>query len=534
MRPGARNLVAAMARTAGTATMALAAAVTLTFAVPAAAQTAAESTRSVLERATRSFEVPGMAVAVVHDGDIHAAGEGVTEIGGDEPVDAETLFRIGSVSKAFTAAALAVLADDGRLGWDDPVIDHLPEFRMHDAWVTREFTIRDLLTHRSGLPLGAGDLLIFPDGNATVAEIVGALRHFEPASSFRSQFDYDNLLYVVAGEVVARVAGTSFPEFLEGRVLGPLGMDDCVAADDRIPADADTATPHMPVDGEIVTTPTRLTPVVAAAGGIVCSARSMANWMSFVLSGGETPDGERLVSEAQFRELTGPVTLLGVPPYLAEHAGSYLNAYALGWGVSTFHGEPMLSHGGGVWGMTSFLAILPERDLAVFATGNLMSAAPRAVVYQIIEEQLGDSAPGRDWIEIIEALAGDRRSAAEEAVAAAWEARDANSTPTLPPDRYTGTYRDEWYGDVRIYRAEDGTLWFESQRNAPLRGPLEHFQYDTFVARWTDRRLMADAYVTFTIGPEGEVERIRMKAVSPATDFSYDFHDLDLRPVADE
>ncbi|WP_405235070.1 serine hydrolase [Lentisalinibacter orientalis] len=534
MRPGARNPAAAMAHTAVTASLALVAAVILTFAVPAAARTAAESAASVLERGTRSFEVPGMAVAVVREGEVYAAGEGVTEVGGDEFVDAGTLFRIGSISKAFTAAALAVLVDEGRLGWDDPVIDHLPEFRMHDPWVTREFTIRDLLTHRSGLPLGAGDLLIFPDGNATVAEIVGALRHFEPASSFRSRFDYDNLLYVVAGEVVARVAGRSFQEFLEGRVLAPLGMDDCVAADDRIPAGADTATPHMQMEDGIVTTPIRLTPVVAAAGGIVCSARSMARWLSFVLSGGETPEGKRLVSEAQFRELTGPVTLLGVPSYLAEHAGSYLNAYALGWGVSTFHGEPMLSHGGGVWGMTSFLAILPERDLAVFATGNLMSAAPRAVVYQIIEEQLGDSAPGRDWIEIIEALAGDRRSAAEEAVAIAWEARDADSTPTLPPDRYTGTYRDEWYGDVRIYRAEDGALWFESQRNAPLQGPLEHFQYDTFVARWTDRRLMADAYVTFTIGPEGEVERIRMKAVSPATDFSYDFHDLDLRPVADE
>jgi len=534
MRPGARNPAAAMAATATTAALAIVAAVALALAAPAAAQTAAESAASVLERATRSFEVPGMAVAVVHEGDVHALGEGSTEIGVDEPVDAETLFRIGSVSKAFTAAALAVLADEGELGWDDPVIDHLPEFRMHDPWVTREFTIRDLLTHRSGLPLGAGDLLIFPDGNATVAEIVGALRHFEPSSSFRSQFDYDNLLYVVAGEVVARIAGTSFQAFLESRVLAPLGMDDCVAADDRIPADADTATPHMQVDGEIVTTPTRLTPVVAAAGGIVCSARSMANWMSFVLSGGEAPDGERLVSEAQFRELTGPVTLLGVPPYLAEHAGSYLNAYALGWGVSTFHGEPMLSHGGGVWGMTSFIAILPERDLAAFATGNLMSAAPRAVVYQILEEQLGESAPGNDWIEIIRALAGDRRSAAEEAVAAAREARDADSMPSLPLDRYTGTYRDDWYGDVRIYRAQDGALRFESQRNAPLRGPLEHFQYDTFVARWTDRRLMADAYVTFTVGPDGEVERIRMKAVSPATDFSYDFHDLDLRPVADE
>ena len=414
-----------------------------------------------------------------------------------------------------------------------PVIDHLPEFRLSDPWVTREFTIRDLLTHRSGLPLGAGDLLMFPDGNATAAEIIGALAHFEPATSFRSEFAYDNLLYIVAGEVVARVSGKPFADYLEQELLTPLGMNDCVAYADRAAPNAALATAHVLVDGELETTTTRVTPLVAAAGGIACSAESMAKWMKFVLAEGRNDDGRQLVSEENFDELVKPVTLLPVPGFLAEHAGAVLNAYALGWNLSTFHGEPMLSHGGGVWGMTTFIAVMPEQKLAVFASNNQMSVAPRAAVQAIVGLYLRDTVPDadEDWIEIFGAFAEDRRDAANEVVEKAWTGRAADSKPALPLEAYAGVYRDPWYGTVRIL-LEDGKLWFRSDRNEPLQGPLEHFQYDTFVARWTDRRLEADAYVTFSLAPDGTVERIRMKAVSPATDFSYDFHDLDLRREA--
>lgn len=488
-----------------------------------------------IERAARTFNAPGIAVSVIHDGNlIYADGYGVVEVGSTHRVDDRTLFQIGSVSKAFTAAALAILVDEGKLRWDDPVIDHLPEFRMHDPWVTREFTIRDLLTHRSGLPPGAGDLLMFPDGNATPAEVIRALRHLKPAHSFRSQFDYDNLLYVVAGEVVARVGKQPFETFLEQRLLRPLGMSDCAASADRAPPMAELATPHVIVDDKLETTTTRVTRLVAAAGGVTCSARGMSHWMSFLLKGGETPGGERLVSQQQFAQLTKPVTLLDTPDYLSENAGSYLNAYALGWGVSTFYGQPMLSHGGGVWGMTSFIAVLPKQGLAVFATSNQMSATPRAVVYDIVDQFLRDTTPGagKDWIAILSEASQDRQNAAVDVVAKAWESRNAESRPSLPLEVYTGTYRDSWYGDVRVSLADDGQLWFRSARNEPLRGPLQHFQYDTFIARWTDRRLMADAYVTFLVGADGTIDGIRMKPVSPATDFSYDFHDLDLRRVA--
>jgi hypothetical protein len=218
---------------------------------------------------------------------------------------------------------------------------------------------------------------------------------------------------------------------------------------------------------------------------------------------------------------------------VAENTGSYLNAYALGWNVSTFYGQPMLSHGGGLWGMTTFIAVIPEQELAIFVSNNLMSPAPRAVVNDIVDQYLQgvSNDAGKDWIAIVAEASGARRSDAAAAVAEAEAARDVDSKPSLPLDAYVGTYRDPWYGDIQISTSEDGKLRFESARSAPLSGPMEHFQYDTFIARWPDRKLNADAFVSFSLDPTGKVERIRMKAVSPTTDFSFDFHDLDLERV---
>ena len=504
----------------------------------ATALMAAPSKRSIeatIERTMQEFQVPGMAVSVVYDGELYyAGGHGFLETGTESKVDDQTLFQIASVSKAFTAATLAILVDDGKLAWDDPVIDYLPEFRMYDPWVTREFTVRDLLTHRSGLPIGAGDLLLFPEAKSTREEIIHAMRYLKPSSSFRSGYAYDNLLYIIAGEVVARVADTPFEDFLEQRLLFPLGMRDCTATLARTGPDAVKATPHVLMDGNLETTLSLESALASAAGGINCSARSMALWMSFVLNKGLTAEGEQLISTDQFDQLLRPVTLLPGTSYVAKNTGSYLNAYALGWGVSTFYGQPMLSHGGGLWGMTTLIVVMPKQKLGVFVSNNLMSPAPRAVANDIVDQFLQGISKdaGKDWIAIVAEASGARRSDAAEVVAEAETARDTNSRSSLALDAYVGTYRDPWYGDIHISKEDDGNLWFRSGRSAPLSGPLEHFQYDTFIARWTDRKLNADAYVSFTLSPDGGVERIRMKAVSPTTDFSFDFHDLDLERVS--
>lgn len=501
---------------------------------PAAASPSKRSIEKSIKRSLETFHVPGMAVSVVRDGKVFfAGGEGVIEAGGKQEIDAGTLFQIGSVSKAFTSAALAILVDEGKLDWDGRVIDYLPEFRMQDPWVTREFTVRDLLTHRSGLPLGAGDLLLFPQADSTVGDIIRAMRYLTPSTSFRSEFAYDNLMFIIAGEVVARVSGMPFEEFLEQRLLSPLGMDDCSATLERAKPGLVKATPHMLVGGRLETTNSGITPVSSAAGGINCSARSMTRWMNFMLGRGVTEEGVRVISAAQFDQLLKPVTILPTRAYMAEHAGSFLSAYALGWDISTFYGQPMISHSGGVLGMTTFLVLLPDEDLGIFVSNNQMSPAPRAVANDLADQFLKGRSPdaGQDWIAIIDDLYNSIQSEGAATVAEADAARNADSRPSLPLEAYAGAYRDDWYGDIGIRLEDDGRLWFQSGRSKALHGALEHFQYDTFIVRWDDRKLNADAYVSFTMNPQGEIERIRMKAVSPTTDFSFDFHDLDLKRV---
>jgi CubicO group peptidase (beta-lactamase class C family) len=530
--PQAGNPLARTTRQLALAAL-LAAAPLLAAAVPGD-----DAIEQAMQRTMDTFQVPGMTVAVVHGGEVHfTGGMGIRETARDARVTKDTLFQIASVSKAFTAAALAVLVDEGKLAWDAPVIDYLPDFRMYDPWVTREFTVRDLLTHRSGLPLGAGDLLLFPEGDTSRAEIVRAMRFLKPSSSFRSQYDYDNLLYVIAGVVVEQVSGMPFEAFVEQRLLQPAGMPQCVAGLDRADKRAAHATPHVLVDGELETTRSLITATSAPAGGIVCDAQGMARWMQLVINNGLGADGNRVISEAQFAQLVRPVTLVAPAAYMTEHAGTHLRAYALGWNVSSFHGELLLSHSGGLWGMTSFVAILPARGLGVFVSNNLMSAAPRAMAFDLLEMFMaGDNALAgqTDWTSIFGELVRQRQTTAGDTVAAAAAARDPNSTPSLPLQRYTGVYRDNWYGTIRISLDENGQLHFASDRSAALAGPLEHFQFNTFIARWNERKLNADAYVSFELSPQGEVQGITMQAVSPATDFSFDFHDLDLKREASD
>jgi CubicO group peptidase (beta-lactamase class C family) len=503
--------------------------VSILLSVASAAAPTEDDIDQLIEKAMDAFKVPGMAVSVIYGDEIYyAKGHGFAEINKPAKVTDKTLFQIASVSKAFTAAALAILVDDEILDWDDPVIDYLPEFRMYDPWVTREFTIRDLLTHRSGLPLGAGDLLMFPEAKSSRQEIIRAMRHLKPSTSFRSEYAYDNLMYIIAGEVVGIAAGMPFEEFVEKRLLFPLGMTDCSATLDRANSRSIKATPHVEVEGELQTTLSLESSVGAAAGGINCSAHSMARWASFFLNKGKNADGDQIVSTAQVDQLLKPVTLLPTRGYMAENAGSFLSAYALGWNVSTFYGQPSYSHGGGLWGMTTFLTVLPEQGLAVFISNNKLSAAPRAVANDILDRFLTDLSPdaGKDWIGIVTDAMNSRTTDAESAVAEAESSRSTESKPSLTLEAYAGTYRDPWYGDIFITLNDDGKLWFQSARSEPLSGPLEHFQFDTFIARWTERKYNND-------GAEGGVERIRMKAVSPATDFSFDFHDLDLARIPD-
>ena len=494
----------------------------------------------VLE-AMRSRDVPGMAISILKDGKIvHATGYGVRRIDGDEPVDADTIFPTGSTGKAVTAAALAILVDEGKLGWDDPVIDHLPDFRMYDAWVTREMTVRDLLVHRSGLGLGAGDLLFIPRSSRSRTEIVQALRHIRSATSFRSAYAYDNILYIVAGELVAAVSGQDWESFVRERIFVPLGMATATSHEDDRFATANRAHPHARIDprlrglGAQQLLPERegLGQVGAPAGGLSWSAKDFARWMQAQLALGAVPggSGERLWSEARAREMWTPQVPVAIRPWPApiEAMTPQFSSYALGWSVQDYRGVRVVQHGGAVFGVLAFVVLVPGHDLGIALQINSEDVdVLRGLGYELLDHYLG-FAP-RDWVAAFSQWNQARLEGGLALLADSGKQARTASKPSLPRAAYAGDYADAWYGPITI-RDQGGRLRIDFTRSPGMTGTLSHWQYDTFRADWDDAAI-EPAYVTFALDAAGAVDRVTMKAVSPLADFSYDYHDLLLQPV---
>ena len=483
-------------------------------------------------RVMREFQVPGLALAVVKDGRVLVAkGYGVRRLGAAGPVDARTLFGIASNTKAFTATALAMLVEEGKIAWDAPVIRYLPDFAMHDPWVTRELTVRDLLVHRSGLGLGAGDLLWWPPSTYTRAEIARRIRHIPPATSFRSAYAYDNVLYIVAGELIERVTGQRYEDFVEARILRRVGMTGSNVHHSKAVAGAgNVSATHATVEGRVREIAPFLSDNTNAAGGINAGAEDMARWMVVQLDSGRLADGTRLFSQRSARELwtiVVPRAAGSAPPELPVLRRQF-SGYALGFGVADHRGEKLLQHSGGLPGYISLVTMIPDRKLGIAVLTNHESLAMYPITWRLVDHLLG--APAFDYLAAYLAL--DRRTAAENAasVRAAAAKRDTASRPSLPLGSYAGTYRDDWYGDIAIAH-EDGRLVIRFTKTPSLVGDLVHWQHDTFLVRWRDRELRADAYITFALNVEGSIREARMEPASPEVDFSFDFQDLLLRPT---
>jgi CubicO group peptidase (beta-lactamase class C family) len=487
-------------------------------------------------RALKEFEVPGLAVAVVKDGKVAVVkGYGARRLGEPAPVDEQTLFGIASNTKAFTAAALAILVDEGKISWDDPVTKHLPGFQMYDPYVTREMTVRDLLTHRSGLGLGAGDLMFFPPTTFTREEIVARLRYIKPATSFRSKYAYDNVLYLVAGQVVAAASGKSWDDFIKERIFAPLGMTASNTSVKDLRPGGNFVSPHQKVEGRLQPVPYMNIDNTAPAGAINSNVADMAKWVITQLDEGaihsEQNGDRRLFSQRQSREMWSAQTpiAVGAPPPALSALRANFSAYGLGWGLSDYRGHKAVSHSGGLAGMVSRVRMIPELKLGIVVlTNQEAGGAMEAVSYHIIDHYL--NAPAADWIGAFRSIAEQQLALAKEAEKKQSAARNAESKPSLPLAKYAGSYRDAWYGEVTI-ALEAGKLVLRFGRTPGLVGDLEHWQYDTFVARWRDRSLNADAFVTFALKPDGGIDQMKMVPVSPLTDFSFDFQDLLFTPV---
>jgi len=483
---------------------------------------------SFVERAMVAFEVPGIALGVVKDGQVAVVrGYGVRELGDPAPVDAETLFGIASNTKAFTATALALLVEEGKLAWDTPVIDYLPWFRLSDPYVTRELTIRDLLVHRSGLGLGAGDLLWWPESIYDRAEIVRRLRYLPLSTSFRSAYAYDSVLYLVAGEVIEAITGQPWEEFVASRIFAPVGMSKSSPRYTGGGDAANVAATHERIDGAVHRVRPFISDNVNPAGGITSNAADMARWLIVQLDSGRLTGDERLYSARTTEELWTIVTpfATGTPsPELAAQR-SHFGGYALGLGARDYRGEMILRHAGGLPGYASLVVMVPDHKLGIALLTNMASAAPMAIAYHILDHYLG--VDDTDWLEAYEAVTARAASRADAATPRA-QSRDSLSAPSLPLERYAGTYVDQWYGEVTVTHSASG-LGIRFEQTPALVGDLEHWQHDTFVVRWRDRELRADAFVTFLVGPDGDVEEVRMRR-QRGVDFSYDFQHLRLKP----
>ena len=486
----------------------------------------------VVDRAQHEFNVPGIAVAVVKDGKVVALkGYGVRRLGDPAPVTPHTIFGIASNTKAFTSAALAMLVDEGKLDWDDRVVDRLPGFQMSDAYVTREMRIRDLLCHRSGLSLGAGDLLFWPATDFTAEQISYRMRFVPLSTSFRGTYAYDNILYNTAGAVIEKLSGVSWADFIRQRFFEPLNMRDSKTSVREINSGTDAVVPHALDSGTL--RGLQHTPLDnnAPAGAIVSSVDDMSRWVIALLNKGDLGNGKRLFSEKQARILWTPLTILptGEPPPELVEAKSNFSDYAMGEGLRDYRGRLLVSHTGGLQGMVSIVSMLPELKVGVVVLTNQESGPAFSSIANTVLDHYIDAAP-KDWVSAYAAVTKRRQEAAEKAEREAAGKRDASSKPSLPPASYAGRYRDPWYGDVAIESQGQG-LVIRFTHTPALTGKLEHWQHDTFVARWNDRSLLADAYVTFSLNPDGSIEHAKMQAVSPLTDFSFDFHDLLLKPV---
>lgn len=485
----------------------------------------------------KRFDVPGVAVAIVKDGQVvMERGYGVRELGKPARVDEHTMFAIASNTKAFTAASLNMLQDDGKLKTTDRVIDHLPWFRMSDAYVTREMRIRDLLAHRSGLSLGAGDLLYWPTTTYSSREVAERLKDVPLTGGFREQYAYDNILFGVASLVIEQVSGMSYRQFLQTRIWQPLGMTETRFNADDLKSSDNVAVGNAKFDFK------DLRPVgvttwrnVSGAGGMYSSVHDLTKWMNAQLAGGEIPGsgGKRLFSEQRQREMWTVLTPIPVgKPSIPELAAATPNAmgYAQGWQVSDYTGRRLVWHTGGWPGQVSRLTLLPNEKIGVVVlTSAEVGVAFNAITYEALDMMLGNS--GHDWLKGYGIAFEKSQGNADEDWKKHVAARDADSRPSLPLAKYAGTYRDPWYGDVIVRQGAKG-LEMQFGKTAELLGDIEHWQHDSFIVRWRDRGLNADAFVNFSLDADGAIREVRMEPVSPLTDFSFDFQDLRLAPVA--
>jgi CubicO group peptidase (beta-lactamase class C family) len=463
-----------------------------------------------VQQAMRDWQGAGLAIAVVKDDSVvFAKGYGVREAGKTDPVTARTLFAIGSNTKLFTAVAAGMMVDDGKMKWDAPITTYLPWFQLYDPYVSREITVRDMLSHRSGL--GRRGDAIWYGTPFDRREILRRIRFLPPNSSFRSQYGYQNIMVMGAGEAVGVAAGTSWDDVIAKRVFQPLGMTASNTSIKAFRSGDDIASPHDWTDGHARPIPWRDIDNIAPAGSINSNVTDMAQWLRMLLANGGY-GGKQLIKPGTLREIESAQTITGSPND-SLRPSIHFAAYGLGVGMNDYMGVKVMTHTGGIDGMLSQVTWIPERKLGVVILTNTggHNNLFGALANRVVDAYLG--APARDWSKIYLAQVTKQEADAKAAIDRAMAARAANTKPSLTLDKYAGTYVSELYPDVVVANADGGLT---AQFGKAFNGKLEHWQYDTF--RFAATLLGGDgALLTFTLDARGNVAKLDLQGVGEFT-----------------
>jgi CubicO group peptidase (beta-lactamase class C family) len=456
-----------------------------------------------IEAAMRDWEIPGLAMAVVrNDSVIFAKGYGVTELGQSALVDEHTLFAIASTSKAFTSASLAILVDEGKLSWDDPVTKHLPGFELMDPYVTREITIRDLLTHRVGVARHDNIWIAAPFDRD---EILRRARHLPMVAGFRDRYGYNNIMYITAGEVVGAVAGGSWDGFLEERIFGPLGMTRSSSRTAAAEARGNVAASHTHVEGRVQAVPRRDYDNIGGAGAVFSSAWDMAQWMRLHLGGG-VYEGRRLLSDSALAEMYTPHTVIRSDS-VADRMFPETNfwAYALGWRLHDYRGRKLVNHSGSINYTRTQVSMIPSENIGVVVMANLSSSNLQlAITYRVLDALIG--LEPRDWsAEYLEvARRGEERSA--ETARQLEAARLPDTRPSLGLEHYAGTFSSPLFGEMRVTMEGGGLVLHYSPEYV---ADLQHWHQDIFRAVWR-RPGAGRTFATFSIDERGRIQSLQI------------------------
>ncbi|CAA7386470.1 serine hydrolase [Chryseobacterium fistulae] len=484
----------------------------------------------LIQNTLKTFDVPGMSVGIIKDGQvIYSKGFGVRSLHTMQPMDDATLVGIASNSKGFTCTALAMLADEGKLNWDDKVSKHIPDFQMYDPYVSQNITIKDLITHRAGLGLGQGDLMFFPEGGSlTVDDIIHNIRYLKPENPFRTTLDYNNIMFIVAGEVIHRVSGLSWADFIEQKIMKPVGMTSSFGSYNRAKSTINKIDAHAPVNGEAIGVPHDWNETANAAGGIMSNIKDMTLWADCLLNNFTTKEGKKLVSDKNIQELWSlqiSEKITTKMPYDTHFFG-----YGLGWFLSDVKGHKQIQHTGGLIGTVTQFTLIPDLNLGIVVLTNQQSGE----AFNTITNTVKDSYLGiadRNWLNIYSDKVIKRTAEFNQQKKNAFATSDIfKKEKHLQPraSQFVGIYSDAWFGDVEI--TQQGNTYKIACKNSPrLKGELLPYSYNSFIIKWDDRSYDADVYIIFNYDENGQALSARLKPISDVTDFSFDFDDLDLK-----